>query len=62
MGGRASDAGGDTDRATAGAGAATRGGRPTDASQVEAWAEAHFTAQTVGGETVYNLTAPKSGS
>jgi hypothetical protein len=60
LGDRASDAGGDTGRAAAGPGAgAIRGGRSTDASQVEAWVEAHFTAQTVGGETVYNLTAPK---
>jgi 4-amino-4-deoxy-L-arabinose transferase-like glycosyltransferase len=30
----------------------------TDASQIAAWVEAHFTARTVGGMTVYNLTAP----
>ena len=33
-------------------------GGATDAAQISAWVEAHFTATTVGGETVYNLTAP----
>jgi hypothetical protein len=33
------------------------GGATTDAAQISAWVEAHFTATTVGGETVYNLTA-----
>jgi 4-amino-4-deoxy-L-arabinose transferase-like glycosyltransferase len=27
-------------------------------SEIAAWAEAHFTAETVGGVTVYDLTAP----
>jgi 4-amino-4-deoxy-L-arabinose transferase-like glycosyltransferase len=44
-----------------GGGGAAGGG--TDASRIAAWVEAHFTAKTVGGETVYNLTvAPKSSS
>jgi 4-amino-4-deoxy-L-arabinose transferase-like glycosyltransferase len=34
----------------------------SDASQITAWVEAHFTAKTVGGTTVYNLTTPKTGS
>jgi 4-amino-4-deoxy-L-arabinose transferase-like glycosyltransferase len=34
----------------------------SDASQITAWVEAHFTAKTVGGTTVYNLTSPKTGS
>jgi 4-amino-4-deoxy-L-arabinose transferase-like glycosyltransferase len=34
----------------------------SDASQITAWIEAHFTAKTVGGTTVYNLTSPKTGS
>jgi len=38
------------------------GGAPTDASQISAWVEAHFTARTVGGMTVYNLTAPITNS
>jgi 4-amino-4-deoxy-L-arabinose transferase-like glycosyltransferase len=33
------------------------GGASTDAAQISAWVEAHFTATTVGGTTVYNLTA-----
>jgi hypothetical protein len=36
------------------------GGSSTDASQITAWVQAHFTATTVGGVTVYDLTAPKS--
>jgi 4-amino-4-deoxy-L-arabinose transferase-like glycosyltransferase len=30
------------------------------AAQITAWVRAHFSAQTVGGQTVYNLTAPAS--
>jgi 4-amino-4-deoxy-L-arabinose transferase-like glycosyltransferase len=37
------------------------GGGSSDAAQIAAWVEAHFTPQTVGGETVYNLTTPSSG-
>ena len=33
-----------------------------DAAQISAWVQAHFTAQTVGGMTVYNLTAGAAGS
>jgi 4-amino-4-deoxy-L-arabinose transferase-like glycosyltransferase len=32
------------------------GGGSSDAAQIAAWVEAHFTPQTVGGVTVYNLT------
>ena len=32
------------------------GGGDTDEAQISAWVEAHFTATTVGGMTVYNLT------
>jgi 4-amino-4-deoxy-L-arabinose transferase-like glycosyltransferase len=32
------------------------GGGSGDAAQITAWVEAHFRAQTVGGETVYNLS------
>jgi 4-amino-4-deoxy-L-arabinose transferase-like glycosyltransferase len=39
-----------------GTGRASQG--TTDAAQIAAWVEAHFTARTVGGMTVYNLTAP----
>ena len=40
-----------------GAGGFGGGGGATDAAQISAWVEAHFTATTVGGETVYNLIA-----
>jgi len=33
------------------------GGGSGDAAQITAWVKAHFTAKTVGGETVYDLTA-----
>jgi hypothetical protein len=41
---------------------AAPGGSSTDAAQINAWVQAHFTAQTVGGMTVYNLTAPTASS
>jgi hypothetical protein len=43
------------------AGQAVAGRAATDAQQVTAWVETHFTAQAVGGETVYTLTAPPPG-
>jgi 4-amino-4-deoxy-L-arabinose transferase-like glycosyltransferase len=50
--------------ASAGAGdpvAGSSGG--SDSSQITSWVESHFTATTVGGETIYNLTtAPGTGS
>jgi 4-amino-4-deoxy-L-arabinose transferase-like glycosyltransferase len=52
VGGR--DAGADGSPAEAGG---FGGGASTDAAQISAWVEAHFTATTVGGMTVYNLTA-----
>ena len=36
------------------------GGSSSAASQITAWVEAHFTATTVGGTTVYNLTSQTS--
>ncbi len=36
------------------------GGGSGDAAQITSWVESHFTKQTVGGETVYNLTHPTS--
>jgi 4-amino-4-deoxy-L-arabinose transferase-like glycosyltransferase len=36
------------------------GGGSGDAAQITAWVRAHFTAKTVGGETVYDLTSPTS--
>jgi len=38
------------------------GGANTDGAQISAWVEAHFTATTVGGMTVYNLTASPTSS
>jgi hypothetical protein len=29
-----------------------------DAAQITAWVEAHFRAESVGGETVYDLASP----
>jgi hypothetical protein len=43
-------------------GAGGPGGGSTDAAQISAWVQAHFSAQTVGGMTVYNLTAPDANS
>jgi hypothetical protein len=43
-------------------GAAGGGGGSGYGSQITAWVKAHFTAKTVGGTTVYDLTAPKAGS
>jgi hypothetical protein len=34
------------------------GGSSGSGSQITAWVKAHFTAKTVGGMTVYNLTTP----
>jgi len=31
------------------------------AARITAWVKAHFTAQTVGGMTVYDLTTPAKG-
>jgi 4-amino-4-deoxy-L-arabinose transferase-like glycosyltransferase len=41
-----------------GFGGASSGGSTTSA--ITTWVEAHFTKQTIGGTTVYNLTLPKS--
>ena len=38
------------------------GGSSSSASQIESWVKAHFSAQTVGGVTVYDLTATASSS
>lgn len=46
-----------------GAGAFARGGRAdSDSAQITSWVESHFTAETVGGTTVYDLTAPAKAS
>jgi hypothetical protein len=43
--------------ADGGGGSGRQGGSSDDASQITSWVESHFTAQTVGGATVYDLTA-----
>ena len=41
-------------------GAGGQGGSETAGSQITAWVEAGFSSSTVGGTTVYDLTAPTS--
>jgi hypothetical protein len=53
---------GEADRPAAGDRTAARGGTGSDSAQITAWVESHFTAKTVGGSTVYDLTAPGTGS
>jgi hypothetical protein len=36
------------------------GGTADDASQITSWVESHFTSETIGGVTVYNLTTGTS--
>jgi hypothetical protein len=36
------------------------GGGTGDAAAITAWVSSHFAKRTVGGATVYDLTAPKS--
>jgi hypothetical protein len=36
------------------------GGASADSSAISTWVEAHFTAKTVGGVTLYDLTSPAS--
>jgi hypothetical protein len=43
-----------------GAGSDSFGGG-TGSSAIANWVAAHFTKETVGGETVYNLTKPSTG-
>jgi hypothetical protein len=47
--------------ASGGAGGPGRGAM-TDASSISSWVESHFTSQTIGGVTVYDLTSLVSGS
>ena len=44
----------------AGGGMGRANGGSNTGSQITSWVEAHFTARTVGGVTVYDLTSPKS--
>ncbi len=43
-----------------GVGGAGGGGTSDDASQITSWVESHFTSQTIGGVTVYNLASDAS--
>jgi hypothetical protein len=36
------------------------GGSSGTTSKIAAWVEAHYKAVTIGGQTVYDLTQPKS--
>jgi hypothetical protein len=38
------------------------GGSKGTGTAISTWVEAHYTATTIGGETVYDLTAPASSS
>jgi 4-amino-4-deoxy-L-arabinose transferase-like glycosyltransferase len=42
-------------------GSGAPGGGSGSGSQITAWVKAHFTAKTVGGVTVYDLTAATAG-
>jgi hypothetical protein len=42
-----------------GANQASFGGGSGSAAQITAWVRAHFRAETVGGETVYNLASSR---
>ena len=37
------------------------GGASTSAGQIADWVQSHFTATTVGGQTVYDLSQPSGG-
>jgi 4-amino-4-deoxy-L-arabinose transferase-like glycosyltransferase len=43
-----------------GANGHTFGGGSGDAARITSWVQSHFTQQTVGGQTVYDLTSPSS--
>jgi 4-amino-4-deoxy-L-arabinose transferase-like glycosyltransferase len=45
-----------------GGGGALSGGSGSDASKISSWVTSHFTAKTVGGSTIYDLTQPKTTS
>jgi 4-amino-4-deoxy-L-arabinose transferase-like glycosyltransferase len=45
-----------------GAGGFGSGGRGDDATTITSWVESHFTATTVDGTTIYNLTDPVAAS
>jgi 4-amino-4-deoxy-L-arabinose transferase-like glycosyltransferase len=57
----ASGGGGFGGAAAAGGGGQSQGGS-SDSSEISAWVESHFTATTIGGTTVYDLTASTSST
>jgi 4-amino-4-deoxy-L-arabinose transferase-like glycosyltransferase len=53
---------GGADRGDFGGAGAAAGSGGSDSAQITSWVEAHFTATTVGGTTVYNLTTTPTAS
>jgi hypothetical protein len=45
-----------------GAGGFGRGGTGDDSSKITSWVESHYTAKSIDGTTVYDLTKPSSSS
>jgi 4-amino-4-deoxy-L-arabinose transferase-like glycosyltransferase len=45
-----------------GGGGFGRGGSSDDSSKITTWVEDHFTAKTVDGTTIYDLTTPTTSS
>jgi 4-amino-4-deoxy-L-arabinose transferase-like glycosyltransferase len=45
-----------------GAGGFGRGGSGDDSTKITSWVESHFTAKTVDGTTIYDLTSPTASS
>jgi 4-amino-4-deoxy-L-arabinose transferase-like glycosyltransferase len=45
-----------------GPGSGSGGGTTTAAGKISAWVQANYAPQTVGGQTVYDLTAPTSAA
>jgi len=45
--------------ASGGGGAGGPGGTTNSEAAITSWVEAHFTAKTVGGQTIYDLTSSK---
>jgi hypothetical protein len=40
----------------------TQNGGSSDSSQITSWVEANFTATTIGGQTLYDLTSPSTSA
>jgi hypothetical protein len=45
-----------------GAGLGAASGGSDDSTAIASWVASHFTAQTIGGQTVYDLTSSGSGT